>query len=79
MLVVTRKVGEQIIVGDKVIVTVLEVRGRQAKIGIQAPDSVAIVRAELLTREPRLPTAADGETCAKPAECASPRLELAGV
>lgn len=53
MLVVTRKAGEQIVIGDNITVTVLEIRGRQVKIGIQAPDSVRIVRAELLDRRPQ--------------------------
>jgi carbon storage regulator len=48
MLVLSRRVGEAIVVGDDVTVTVLEVRGDIVRIGIDAPRSVAVHRAELL-------------------------------
>jgi carbon storage regulator len=48
MLVLSRRVGESIIVGDDVTVTVLDVRGDVVRIGIQAPRSVAVHREELL-------------------------------
>ncbi len=48
MLVLSRRVGESIVVGDDVTVTVLEVRGDVVRIGIQAPRSVAVHREELL-------------------------------
>lgn len=48
MLVLSRRVGESIVVGDDVTVTVLEVRGDVVRIGIDAPRSVAVHRAELL-------------------------------
>ena len=48
MLVLSRRVGEMIRVGDDVTVTVLEVRGDVVRIGIQAPRSVAVHRAELI-------------------------------
>lgn len=47
MLVLTRKVRQAIRIGDDIVVTVLEVRGEQVRIGIDAPDSVNIVRVEL--------------------------------
>ena len=47
MLVLTRKSGEAINVGDEITVTVLEVRGNQVRIGIQAPNNVAVHRKEL--------------------------------
>lgn len=46
MLVLTRKTGESIRIGDDIVVTVVEVRGNKARIGIVAPKSVAIVRPE---------------------------------
>ena len=49
MLVLTRRVGEKLIIGDDVIVTILECKGKQARVGIDAPRSVQIVREELLT------------------------------
>ena len=47
MLVLTRKSGEAINVGDEITVTVLEVRGNQVRLGIQAPLDVIIHRKEL--------------------------------
>ena len=48
MLVLSRRVGESIVIGDEVVVTVLEVRGDVVRIGVDAPRSVAVNRAELL-------------------------------
>ena len=48
MLVLSRRVGESIVIGDDVTITVLEVRGDVARIGINAPRSVTVHRAELL-------------------------------
>ena len=48
MLVLSRRVGESIVVGDDVTVTVLEVRGDVVRIGINAPRSIAVHREELL-------------------------------
>ncbi len=48
MLVLSRRVGESIVIGDDVTVTVLEVRGDIVRVGIDAPRSVAVHRAELL-------------------------------
>ena len=50
MLVLARKVGQQIIIGDEIEVTVLEVRGEQVRLGINAPRSIAVHRKELLTQ-----------------------------
>lgn len=48
MLVLSRKVGESVVIGDDVTVTILEVRGDIVRVGIDAPRSVAVHRAELL-------------------------------
>ncbi len=48
MLVLSRRVGESVVIGDEVTVTVLEVRGDVIRVGIDAPRSVAVHRAELL-------------------------------
>ena len=48
MLVLSRRVGESIVIGDDVTITVLEVRGDVARIGSHAPRSIAVHRAELL-------------------------------
>jgi len=47
MLILTRKVGEMIRIGDGVIIRVLEVRGSQVRIGIDAPAEVRIFREEV--------------------------------
>lgn len=47
MLVLTRKSGEAINVGDEITVTVLEIRGNQVRLGIQAPLSITIHRREV--------------------------------
>ncbi|RME67996.1 MAG: carbon storage regulator [Nitrospirae bacterium] len=47
MLVLTRKVNEGIRIGDDIVVRVLEVRGSQVKLGIEAPDEVKVYREEL--------------------------------
>ncbi|MFL6062418.1 MAG: carbon storage regulator CsrA [Marmoricola sp.] len=48
MLVLSRKVGESVVIGEDVTVTILEVRGDIVRVGIDAPRSVAVHRAELL-------------------------------
>jgi len=50
MLVVSRRAGESVVIGDDVTVSVLEVRGDVVRIGIDAPRSVAVHRAELLAQ-----------------------------
>ncbi len=47
MLVLSRKPGEKICLGSDIVVTVLEIKGRQVRLGIEAPERVNIVRAEL--------------------------------
>ena len=48
MLVLSRRVGESVVIGDDVTITILEVRGDVVRVGIDAPRSVAVNRAELL-------------------------------
>lgn len=50
MLVLSRRSGESVVIGDDVTVTVLEVRGDIVRIGIDAPRSVSVNRAELLVQ-----------------------------
>jgi|HigsolmetaAR202D_1030399.scaffolds.fasta_scaffold00037_57 carbon storage regulator len=47
MLILTRRLGESIQIGERIEVTILEVRGNQVRIGISAPADVVILRAEL--------------------------------
>ena len=49
MLILTRRSGESIIIGDDVKVTVLSIDRNQIRIGIDAPEEVDIVREELIT------------------------------
>ncbi len=47
MLILTRKVGEMIRIGDAVVIRVLEVRGSQVRLGVDAPTDVRIFREEV--------------------------------
>ncbi|NOY30153.1 MAG: carbon storage regulator [Planctomycetes bacterium] len=47
MLVVSRKVGQRILIGDKITVTVVKVGGGGVRIGVEAPPEMAIIREEL--------------------------------
>jgi carbon storage regulator len=48
VLVLSRRVGESVVIGDDITVTILEVRSDGIRVGIDAPRSVAVHRAELL-------------------------------
>lgn len=50
MLILTRRVGETIMVGDEIAVTVLGVKGTQVRVGIDAPKEVAVHREEIYAR-----------------------------
>ena len=50
MLILTRRVGETLMVGDQVTVTVLGVKGNQVRIGVNAPRDVAVHREEIYQR-----------------------------
>lgn len=50
MLILTRRVGETLVIGDEVLVTVLGVRGNQVRIGVNAPKDVAVHREEIYQR-----------------------------
>ena len=50
MLILTRRVGETVMIGNEVTVTVLGVKGNQVRIGVNAPKDVAVHREEIFER-----------------------------
>ncbi|MDY4593720.1 MAG: carbon storage regulator CsrA [[Pasteurella] aerogenes] len=50
MLILTRKVGESLLIGDDISVTILSIRGNQVKIGVDAPKDVSVHREEIYQR-----------------------------
>lgn len=71
MLVLTRKPGERIVIGDNIVVTVVEVKGDNIRIGIDAPREVKVYRGEIYeaivaeNRQAALTTDLSGLDCLK--------------
>ena len=57
MLVLSRKVGERILIGDQVAVTIVRVTGGGVRLGIEAPADMTVLRAEIVEGEPEGETA----------------------
>lgn len=51
MLVLTRKSGETIVIGDDIQITIVQVKGKQVRIGIKAPKSVKVHRLEIFEQD----------------------------
>lgn len=66
MLILTRRVGETLMIGDEVTVTVLGVKGNQVRIGINAPKDVSVHREEIYRRIKREGEEGDAATAAAP-------------
>jgi carbon storage regulator len=64
MLILTRRVGETVMIGDDVTITVLGVKGNQVRVGINAPKNVAVHREEIYERIKR--EQQGGEAAEKP-------------
>ena len=67
MLILTRRVGETVMIGNDVTVTVLGVKGNQVRVGVNAPRDVAVHREEIFERIKREEQDGGGTTSAHPA------------
>jgi carbon storage regulator len=74
MLRITRKTGERIMLGDDVVVEVLEVRGQTVRLGIDAPQSLVIYREEIWLEVKR-----ENEAAALAANSPLPSVRLKGA
>lgn len=62
MLILTRRVGETLMIGDEVTVTVLGVKGNQVRIGVNAPRDISVHREEIYERIKREQAGTPGQT-----------------
>ncbi|MBK6349172.1 MAG: carbon storage regulator CsrA [Proteobacteria bacterium] len=71
MLILTRRVGETVMIGSDVTVTVLGVKGNQVRVGVNAPRDVAVHREEIFERIKREEQDGSGTTTSRPAAARS--------
>jgi carbon storage regulator len=76
MLILTRRVGETVMIGNDVTVTVLGVKGNQVRVGINAPKNVAVHREEIFERIKR---EQQGEPNGEPNGESEPSAEFASA
>ena len=53
MLVLTRRIGETLRIADAILVTIVDVKGNQVRLGIDAPAAVTVLREELVQSDPK--------------------------
>jgi carbon storage regulator len=61
MLVLTRKVGEEIVIDEEICITIVDIRGDRVRLGITAPREKVVDRREIHERRKRPPPARSGE------------------
>lgn len=74
MLILTRRVGETVMIGDEITITVLGVKGNQVRVGINAPKSVGVHREEIYERIKREQQGQKPKPCA--AQAPAKELEV---
>jgi carbon storage regulator len=62
MLILTRRVGERVVIGEEISITVLRIKGNQVRLGVNAPKNIAVQREEISdqAKSERAPEAAGG-------------------
>jgi len=73
MLVLTRKVKQQIQIGENIVITILQIRGQTVRVGIEAPQQVRVVRAEIADAPVHSPPKRPMASTSKPAHAAGAR------
>lgn len=56
MLVLSRKIGEKIIIDETITVEVLEIRGERVRLGVEAPKEIPVVRTNAKNKQPKVRT-----------------------
>lgn len=64
MLVLSRKVGERILLGDNIRITVVRVSGGGVRLGIEAPSDISVVREEVVANSPAVSGVTNGNSAA---------------